>query len=492
MQLPPMQHAEAPTCLTRHRLSPPGKAYLAVAFCLIAAGCSLVPDYHRPDSGVPATWDSALGEQAHQVPAQGAWWDSFESPELDGLMQQSLSGNFNLQAAVARIAEAQGSAEVSAAPLFPSVSVAGTQYQQNGAKNTQTHQLVAQASYELDFWGKNRAAAASGDALAHASAFDADTVAMTLAASVVDTYFQILSLNERVRLARQIAEDARHVLALIQVQQGAGTATELQVQQQRAAVATFDAVVPVLQQQMDLATHALAVLSGRAPEGFRVAASDLRGLARPDVAPDLPTALLEQRPDIRAAEARLISANFNIGVARAAFFPSISLTAVAGIGARQLTTLSPPAALTSVGASLLQPLFQGGQLEGQLRFDRARQVEMVATYQQTVITAFQDVEDALSALNHVRDLEAIETTAVTAASKASDLAQMQYRLGTADYLTVLTTEQALYQAQDALLQIRLQRLQAIVGLFRALGGGFGAPAGPAMTQAGALRTPLGG
>jgi outer membrane protein TolC len=174
-----MHDAEAPTCLTRHRLSPQGRAYLAVAFCLIAARCSLAPDYHRPDSGVPATWDSALGEQAHQVPAQGAWWHSFDSPELDGLMQQSLSRNFNLQAAVARIAEAQGSAEVSAAPLFPSVSVAGTQYQQNGAKNTQTHQLVAQASYELDFWGKNRAAAGSAQALAIASAFDADTVAMT-------------------------------------------------------------------------------------------------------------------------------------------------------------------------------------------------------------------------------------------------------------------------------------------------------------------------
>src|SRR6202043_3529998 len=135
------------------------------------------------------------------------------------------------------------------------------------------------------------------------------------------------------------------------------------------------AVVPVLQQQMDQATHALAVLSGRAPEGFRVAASDLRGLARPDVVPDLPAALLEQRPDIRAAEARLISANFDIGVARAAFFPALSLTAAVGIGAKSLSQFFPPAAVTDMGASLLQPLFLGGQLEGQLRFSRARQVE---------------------------------------------------------------------------------------------------------------------
>ncbi|HWK46313.1 MAG TPA: efflux transporter outer membrane subunit [Stellaceae bacterium] len=479
-----MPHAEAPLRSVKqpakHR--PRGKTGLVLALCLVSAGCSLVPDYQRPQADAAAAWSTAVGDGTGAVPVSGAWWRSFGSPELDELMQRSLSGNFTLRAAVARIDEAQGTAEVNAAALFPSITVAGTQDQKNGVKNTGTHQLLAQASYELDFWGKNRAAAASGTALAHASAFDADTVAMTLSASLVDTYFQILSLNERVRLARQIADDARHVLALVQVQQQAGTATELQVEQQRAAVATFDGAVPPLLQQADQALHLLAVLTGQAPEGFAIAASDLHGLARPGVLPDLPTALLERRPDIRAAEARLISANFDIGVARAAFFPSVSLNAGVGIGAKQASHFFPPSAVTDLGFSLLQPLFQGGQLEGQLRFDRARQVEMVATYRQTVIAAFQDVEDMLSTLAHVRDQEEIEIVAQTAASRAASLAELQYRLGSADYLTVLTTEQALYQAQDALLQVRLQRLQAIVGLFRALGGGFDADAGPAVVQ----------
>jgi NodT family efflux transporter outer membrane factor (OMF) lipoprotein len=462
---------------------------LTLVLCLVAAGCSLVPDYHRPPTDPAAAWNTATDTAtAAAVAVRGAWWHSFASPELDRLMGRSLSGNFNLRAALARVAEAQGTAEIDGAPQLPKLNVVGTQDQANGANNSGTHALYAQATYELDFWGRNRAAAASGAALSHASAFDADTVAMTLSASVADTYFQILSLNERVRLARQIAADARHVLALVQVQQAAGTATDLQVQQQRTAVATFDAAVPLLQQQADQATHLLAMLTGQPPEGFGVDAAGLGGLARPDVLPDLPAAVLERRPDIRAAEARLISANFDIGVARAVFFPTLSLTGAVGIGTQQLSHFFPPAAVTDMGASLLQPLFQGGQLEGQLRFGRARQVEMVATYRQTVIAAFQDVEDALSTLAHLRDQEAAEAVAEAAAHKAADLAQVQYSLGSADFLTVLTTEQTLYQTQDALLQLHLLRLQAIVGLFRALGGGFDADEAPSTMQAGASGT----
>jgi NodT family efflux transporter outer membrane factor (OMF) lipoprotein len=404
-------------------------------------------------------------------------------------MDQSLSGSFTLQAAAARVVQAEGTAEVVGAPLWPSINLVGTQDQSRGAQNSETHQIVGLATYELDFWGKNRAAAASGAALADASAFDADTVAMTLSASVADAYFQVLSLRERIRLAQQIAGDARHVLGLIQVRRSAGTATELQVEQQRTAVATFDAAIPALQQQADIAIHALAVLTGMAPEGFAVAGEGLGSLTNPNVAAGLPSALLARRPDIRAAEARLISANFDIGVARAAFFPTISLTGAAGVGARTLSHAFPPVAATDLGAGLLQPLFEGGQLEGQLRVSRARQVELVATYRQTVIAAFQDVEDALSTLAQVRNQEAIEMTAEAAARKAADLAELQYRLGSADYLTVLSTEQALYQTRDALLQLRLQRYQAVVGLFRALGGGFNARGGPISTEAASFAAP---
>jgi NodT family efflux transporter outer membrane factor (OMF) lipoprotein len=442
------------------------------ALCLLVGGCSLVPDYRRPNVETPASWAiSAPGNGAVMpIPVRGAWWHSFGSTEIDDLMAQSLRSNNNLLAAVARIEQAQATAEVSAAPLYPALNITGTEANQSGVKSTRTHQILGQASYELDFWGKNRAAAGSAQTLAIASAFDADTVAMTLASTVLNTYFQVLSLGERIRLARRIAEDGRHVLSLIAVQESAGTATQLQVEQQRAVVGSFDAAVPALQQQADVALHALAVLTGRAPQNLALKANDLSGFARPDVATDLPSVLLRRRPDIRAAEARLKAANFDIGVARAAFFPSLSLNAAAGVGARKL--FYPPTAVTDLGASLLQPLFLGGQLQGQLRFNQARQMELVASYRQAVLTAFQDVEDQLSTLSHLLDQEAIVAGAEIAAQKAATLAEMKYRLGSADYLSVLTTEQTLYQAQDTLLQLRLLRLQTIVGLFRALGGGF--------------------
>lgn len=441
----------------------------------------MVPHFHRPQITLPPSWGTTIGDGAHVSLARLGWWRDFDSPELDRLMQRSLQGDFNLEAAAARIEEAEGTAEVDGAPMLPTLAAIATLGQNNGVKNSGTQDVLGVASYELDFWGRNSAAAASGKALVSASAYDADTVAMTLSASVADSYFQILSLNERILLARHIAGDARRILGLVQVQQQAGTATELQVEQQRAAVETFDAAVPALQQQADQALHLLAVLSGRVPEGFTVTASNLQGLARPVILPDLPSTLLEQRPDIRAAEARLVAANFDIGVARAAFFPAITLTGAVGIGAKHL--FFPPAVLTQLGSNLVQPLFQGGQLSGQLRYDRARKLELVAIYRQTVIAAFQDVEDALSTLAHVQVQVAIEIKAEAAARKAAELAQLQYRLGSSDYLSVLTTEEALYQTQDAVLQLRLQRLQAIVGLFRALGGGFNAPAGPVVAPA---------
>lgn len=445
---------------------------LMLVLMLSAGGCSLVPKYDSPKTPPVAAWNTSLPSDLDSSPVRIGWWHSFASAELDRLMARSLSGSFTLQAAIARVRQAEGTARIDAAPLWPAINLTGIQNQTNGTRNTGTHQIFAQAGYELDFWGKNRAAAASGAALVRASAFDVDTVAMTLCASVADTYFAILSLRERIRLARQIARDARGVLGLIRVQREAGTATDLQVQQQETAVATFDAAVPALQQQMDLAIHALAVLSGQPPEGFTVGTETLDEIARPKVRPDLPPVLLARRPDIRAAEERLVSANFDIGVARAAFFPDLSLTAALGLESNSLSHFFPPDALTDVGASLLQPLFRGGQLEGQLKFSREKQIELIATYRQTVLAAFQDVEDALSTIDHARTQEEIETKAVAAAQKAADLARLQYRLGSADYLSVLATEQTIYQARDAFLQLHLRRLQAIVGLCRALGGGF--------------------
>lgn len=452
--------------------------YLSLSLALGTGGCSFVPDYRPPDVDPAPAWLAPRTSADPAAKIDAGWWKSFGNSELDRVMEQGIAGNFTLQAAVARIAQAGGLADVVGGTLWPSIGLAGTYDHARGLKSSDTRQILAQATYELDFWGKNRATADSAQAAAEASAFDADTAAMTLRASIADTYFQILSLRERIRLARDIARDARQVLALIEVQRANGTATDLQIQQQLAAVASFDAAVPALQQQADIALHALAVLAGQAPERFGVDGGNLDELFLPGVEAGLPAQLLERRPDIRAAEARLASANFDIGAARAAFFPNISLTGAVGLGAsKSLSQLFPPAAMSSFGAGLVQPLFQGGQLEGQLNVSKAKRAELAATYRQTVLSAFQDVEDALSILRNVGAQELVETKAEAAASKAAELARLQYGLGNADYLTVLTTELALYQTRDALLQLKLQHFQATVHLIRALGGGFGSPGG---------------
>jgi NodT family efflux transporter outer membrane factor (OMF) lipoprotein len=432
--------------------------------------------------------------EANTTSPGNAWWRSFNSPELTALEDRGLGQNFDLQAAYARIEQARGSAEVAGAALYPAVNLAGTIDRgrsggsggnggnggsggsggSGGTKTIWSQDIFAQASYEIDFWGKNRAAAASSDALASASVFDADTVLLTLTSTVADTYFQILSLQERLRLAHIIVDGARRILNLIEEQAAAGVASNLEIAQQRNALETFEANIPVLQQQLNQSIYILAVLIGMAPEDLRIEAHDLSGINVPEVRADLPSTVLRRRPDIRAAEARLISANFDIGVARAAFYPSITLTGQLGIVNSSLANFLPAQAVWDSALSLAQPLFEGGQLEGQLYIDRAHFTELTATYRRSLLAALQDVETQLTAVYELRNLEATQQAAVDSARQAAQLAIIRFRLGTIDFLTVLTIERTLYQAEDALLQVRLQRLQAAVGLVQALGGPFDA------------------
>jgi NodT family efflux transporter outer membrane factor (OMF) lipoprotein len=433
------------------------------------SGCTMVPPYERPVMEMPGAWSGIVSGDAR--PAEANWWTSFDNPTLDHLIEDSLRGSLTLRAAVAKIDEARGAALVAGAPTLPSIGISGSIDRSDDTSTSRTQDLFAQASYELDFWGKNRAAADAGKALANASIYDAQTAAMSLTASAADTYFSILSLNDRIKLAQQIANDARRVLGLIQAQHDHGMATELQVQQQVNAVAGFDAAVPLLRQQMEQALHQLSILVGHAPERFdTLPRPTLDGITPPAIAPVMPATLLTRRPDIEAAEERLKAANFNVGAARAAFFPSLTLSAQGGITSGSLSHFFPAHSLTDIAANLAQPLFEGGQLSGQLKTNKAQAIELAATYGQTVLTAFGDVEDALSAVNQQAELEAADRVAVDSARRAAYLAEAQYRLGAADYLTVLTTERTLYQAEDSLLQTHLLRLQAVVALCRTMGG----------------------
>jgi NodT family efflux transporter outer membrane factor (OMF) lipoprotein len=428
-----------------------------IASCLaIALGaCSMVPEYQRPTLPLPPGW---TGPSSGDVMVAPTWWLTFRSTRLASLMKRSLSGNFDLKAAYARVEEARGKAEVAGAPLYPSLDLAAT-----GSSDTPASSVFAQASYEIDFWGKNRAGASSARALAGASAFDAQTVTITLEAAVADTYFEILALQARLDLAQQIAAAARQVLTLVEAQAASGIVSDLEVQQQRNVLATFEATLPALEEQRERAVHLISVLLGDTPESVQVTGEDLMTMRIPQVQAGLPAAVLERRPDLRAAEARLIAANYDIGKSRAAFLPSVTLTGQGGIA-------SIPWNLV---AGLVQPLFAGGALTGQLHYDRAHATELIAGYRQTVITALQDVEDALVSVQRLAELDKAEAVALESARRASMLARARFEAGTADFLTVLTTEQSWYQAEDTVLQLKLRRLQAAVGVFRAVGGGFG-------------------
>lgn len=453
-------------------LMPPLRVVLSGCF-LVIGGCSLVPDYSRPDLSLPTDWSAAGSvERRDGVKAADKWWDSFGSAELSALIDRSHAGNFTLQAAAARIEEARGTAASAASGLYPSVGVGVTVDKTDTTKHSRTRSIFAQASYEVDFWGKADATADSAEALARATQFDAETVRLSLDGSVANAYFQILSLRERLALAGRIAKSARDLLALIEARAAQGAASDLDVQQQRNAVAGFDGALPTLRQQRDQAMHLMAALLGHPRESLEITGEDLATIGAPPVAPDLPVELLERRPDIQAAEARLISANFDIGAVRAAYFPSLSLSVEGGMTNNAVTRFFPPLVLSSFAANLVQPVFEGGRLDGQLAVDRARATELAALYRQAVVAALQDVEDALTAGANLDEFEKHASEAVDAARRASVMATAQYRLGAADFLTVLTAERTLYQSEDSLLQVRVQRLQAAVQLFRALGGGF--------------------
>jgi NodT family efflux transporter outer membrane factor (OMF) lipoprotein len=463
------------------RTAPPSVRLHFLSACVLVtlvAGCSLVPPYQRPETPMPSAFEGAASNLSLDatVPVRAGWWHTYGDPALDALVNDSLEHNYSLASAIAAVEEARGTAEKVGAAQYPTLSAGATfdRSHQGGhhGSNTKSQSLFGEARYEVDFWGLNAATANASTLLARASEFDLDTVALTLTASVVDTYFSVQSLRRRLALARTIADDASRVLQLLLAQQAAGVATELQVQQQRNALSTFQAAVPALEQQLELEQHALAVLTGRAPERFAVREVPLAGIPIPQPRPGLPASLLQTRPDIRAKEAQVQSSNFDVGAARAAFLPGLVLTADGGLASKSLSRfLSSPFA--SIAAALAAPLFDGGALRGQLHASQGAAAKSVADYQQTVITALQEVEDSLTTVHQQELVEAADRSAADAAAKAATLAEAQYRLGTIDFLSVLDAQRTRYQAEDTLVQARLARLQASVSVFRAFGGGFG-------------------
>ncbi len=458
------------------KLNLPGRV---AAGSLLAAlmSCSVGPAYKRPDFAAPAAWQA--GQDGSGVWPDAQWWHGFGSAQLDQLIADAQRSNDDLAAAIARVREADAQARIAGAPLLPSLDLGATATRERaqvmgvGPEVYNVFNPALTASYEIDFWGKNRAAHQSATAAALASRFDQQTVALTVISSVAATYFQILELRERIEVTQDNLASDQKVLDGLKLEQSVGTATGLDVAQQETAVITLNATIPLLQQQLRQATYALAVLVGKTPEGLELQPGSLTALSSLPVEAGMPSGLLERRPDVAEAEQQLIAANADITVARAALFPSIMLTATGGYQSNALATLINPASRVYAGtAGLTQPIFHGGALRGQLTYSKARYDELLSTYHKTVLTAFSNADGALVAVRQTAEQQQRQEAAVAAARRAYDFAQAQMAAGTINVLTVLNTENALFTARDTQVQVEYAHLQALVGLYTALGGGW--------------------
>jgi len=424
-------------------------------------------------SYVPATFEQAGAANAPIWPAPD-WWRSFSSSELDTLIATTQTENLDLAAAEARVLQADARVRETGAALLPALNGGATASQQTHGG---TFGLSLGASYEFDFWGRNHDLLAASQAVSKATRADRETVALTATAGTADTYFQLLSLRERLAIARLNLESAQSVLTITEARVRDGIATPLELAQERAQIAGLQSTIPQLEQQELQTRTALALLLGRPPEGFDVAGTELDDLALPAVAPGLPSELLIRRPDIVAAEANLESAHANVEAARAAFFPTISLTGSGGLASAALTGLiANPTASFGIGLSIAQTIFDAGRLSAQSDEARAREQELIAAYRSAALTAFSEVENSLGGIAHFAQQEEFQAEQAAQSEQAFNIAQARYREGVADFLSVLDAQRTLYQARDQLGQIRLQRLEAIVALYKALGGGWTDPA----------------
>ena len=415
------------------------------------------------------------------------WWRGFGSKELTDLIEESLTSNFDVAAAVARIVQADANSRIVGAALLPIVDLNASATRSRASQSTGggggggrservTYSTSLSASYEIDFWGKNRAALRAAEELAVASRFDREVVALSTVVSVANSYFLVLLAQDRIRIAQGNLAAATRVYNLVKQRFDAGTASALDTAQQESVVNVQRAAIPPLEQVLQQNMATLAVLIGRTPESVRIRGGSMSRLRIPPVTPGLPSDLIAQRPDIREAEAQLASANANVYSARAAFFPSIQLTGEGGYQSAVLKTLlRPESAFYNIAAGLTQPIFDGLRLQGQLDLDIGRRDELLQLYRRAIVNGFADVERALIAVQQSSKLVRLQGDVVNSTRRAFEITETRLREGTVDLTTVLINQQALFNAQDALANAQLSRLAAVVSLFQALGGGWQKP-----------------
>jgi NodT family efflux transporter outer membrane factor (OMF) lipoprotein len=461
-------------------------ACLLFAACALGLiGCDLAPAYHRPVVATPPTFKEAGPWQPAQpadAAPRGPWWEWFGDPELNRLEAQVNVANQTLAATVAVFDQARAYAQEAEAGLFPIVGIGGalSTNRESAHRPLRGHDLPsyydantlnAQASYEVDVWGRVRDFVAAGKASAQASGADLEELRLSLHAELASDYVSLRGLDEDIKLLNNTVDAYQKALTLVQNRFQGDIASGVDVAQAQAQLASAKSQISDQTSRRQLLEHAIATLTGQPAPAFSLPPS-VTPIDQPTVPAGLPSTLLQRRPDIAAAERRVAAANQLVGVAKAAFYPSLSLDLIGGTQDTGLNLLSLPNSFWSLGPSVSLPLFEGGLLRAQLAGAKAAFEQAGATYRATVLSAFQDVEDNLALLHWLAQASTDEDAAVVAAQRSVDLALTLYRDGAENYLQVVTAQiQALTAAQTAL-DLRTRRLQASVGLIRALGGGW--------------------
>ena len=479
----------------------------AVSSLLLAgalAGCSVGPDYHRPRLDIPTAYTAPKPTGSDEAaPVKSTWWLDFQAPELTQLIVLAARASPDLAAATARVVQADQAARVAGSPLLPGVTGSLSQnYQRTGSAASSTgslNQLLAQfpglqsgsnshytdtrtysatisASYEVDFWGKNRDAYRAAEAAATASRFDRGTVWLTTATGIASTYLQAIGYRDRLVIAHNNLKSALDLLGAYQARLEVGTANALDVSQQEALVAGYRAQIPSLDSSYRQQVIALSILVGLPPEKITLGPGKLVDMALPPVEASVPASVLRQRPDVAYAEAELISQNQTVKQDVADFFPSLQLTASGGVTSLALSMITGPGSLAaSLASSLTQTIFDNGLKSGTLGEAKGRYQELAADYAKAVLQALSDVETALTQASFDATQETLEADAVAKAQHSLDIVHAQMAAGTVDITTVLNTETTLFNDQDTLAQVRVARFLAQVSLYKALGGGWQLP-----------------
>lgn len=470
--------------------------WLVVVLALGASiGCAVGPNYKRPAVDVPVTYRDAASADTPPSAAPNAapsqenataslgdekWWEVFQDAELQKLIRTAIKNNYDVRIAATRVLQARAQLGITRADQFPTLDGGGniTSIQQPKLGPIPSYELTQgeigpSASWNLDFWGKYRRATEAARANLLANEWAQKAVIASLVAQVASSYFQLRQLDLELEISQGTLKSRQQSLQLTQTLEQHGINSLLDVRQSEQLVYTAAAEVPDFQRQIAQQENAISILLGNNPGDVPRGLKLTEQPHAPQVPAGIPSALLERRPDIREAEENLIAANAQIGVARAAYFPQISLTASAGYESPALTDLfTGPAGVWNMAASFTQPIFEGGRLKSGVRLAQAQREQMVLTYQQTIQGAFRDVSNALVAYQKDQEFRAQQEHLFQSAQDAARLSQVRFKAGTADYLEVLTNETNAFSAALGLAQAQGNELIALVQVYQALGGGW--------------------